>query len=382
MGSFVIIIGLALSIVTFIVFQKKKVKRNVSILAAASVFLFVSVLHSLATGDASTGSEETVSEQSQQNIVGQQQNTNQQTGLVNEYANKVYSQLKQKGFTLKDFEPATDDKLGVSIQFELKGSQSGSARVHIDEQNKLNIAYYFDSTGSTSAIDAFMSVATNIKTEKDAASSIVSDAKKATKKGDSKHNIINGAWGKASIQTKRYAELEEGYSYMFSGYVQIIPGNEDKQPEIEKDFGITSEQFRSNLNASLKELNISPIKKIAVDKGAANDVFMVRMTDKHGITGVINKKTGNIKNVKIIFVPSVDDSGDDLIVAGILVAVVDKSLGGQKSRDFMVEMLTNSLKDFSATHVPSEIKKIDGGREYTASVSAELGIWFEIKPEP
>ena len=158
------------------------------------------------------------------------------------------------------------------------------------------------------------------------------------------------------------------------------PEQKKQEEPQEKTFNITHEQFRQKYNNVMAEVKIKyKMPKFKIQKGEANDVFTTYGSKLHGIVGRVDKKTGNLKGVTIICAPKDFAVGLETMI--IVAASTDKALGGQKEKNFIIEMTSEALKIFNETKEQVEVRRTVGDNEYMVILNDVAGLWFVIQPK-
>lgn len=146
-------------------------------------------------------------------------------------------------------------------------------------------------------------------------------------------------------------------------------------------FGLTPDAFKTKFNRIIKK--VSPdftINKITVTDGLVSDSFIHEFSKKVAISGMIDKTSGNIKN--LIFVTTGSDDGNEVLLAMSVSIAMAQTVNPDENvsvlSDAVINMLTDAGKNISTGKV---VEKQFGNVEYTASASKELGLMLIISPK-
>ncbi|MFL0361834.1 hypothetical protein ACH0BF_02295 [Pseudobacillus sp. 179-B 2D1 NHS] len=159
----------------------------------------------------------------------------------------------------------------------------------------------------------------------------------------------------------------------------------EEEPVVEEesyDIGMTVEEFTSAFNtvssqefpeSNLGELNIS------IEDGGDYNILKHQFSDSLMLMGVVNKKTGLIKDVGIGIDGFNNDSDflNHMIISGILVAVTNPDLSAEERGS----ILMNDLTAEEAVKSGGRISKVVNNIQYNMVMSKESGLWFTLNHE-
>ena len=128
------------------------------------------------------------------------------------------------------------------------------------------------------------------------------------------------------------------------------PKTLDSQTEtpvvMEKDLGVTSEEFLNELNKNLISYDISylkPIDKLNIESGDVNDTFQIMFTDAVGVVGTLKKTDHKLKELTVVFGGS---SESDLVDLTIVLGTMAKIASGkEKAPKEILELVTKSIQE-------------------------------------
>ena len=138
----------------------------------------------------------------------------------------------------------------------------------------------------------------------------------------------------------------------------------------ENDLGLTSEEFKKDLNVQLQKVHVSylsPIEQFKSETGEVNNTINYMFTEAVGFVGTVSKKNDNIKEITLIYGgDSEKDVADYLIVAGSIANAISPNSTELPKR--ILDLMNQALEKKNENHSFSS-----QGITYTANASEALG---------